>query len=69
MDKYNQGLFYDRVPKLVQLLLYNQHSLYSKWNRGSNRRLHVGKLYFCYRLGAAMPLVVRLKARFRSKEF
>ncbi len=83
MSKYNQGLFYDRVPKLVQLLLiillsvilfgitpiYTTNIPYLVSGTGAMTEYYIWANYASViGMGAAMPLIIRLKARFRTKE-
>ena len=81
--KYNQGLFYAWVPKSVMLLLivvialiffgvsaiYTPNITYLVGSTGAMSEYYLWANYASVvGMGAVMPLIVRIKARFRTKE-
>ncbi|MBB1140079.1 MFS transporter [Myroides sp. WP-1] len=80
---YNQGLFYSWVPKPVMLLLivvialiffgvngiYTPNITYLVGSTGAMSEYYLWANYACVvGMGTVMPLIVRIKARFRTKE-
>lgn len=80
---YNQGLFYNWVPKLLQILLiltfqfaflaisgvYTTNISYMVGQSGNQSDFYMWAYYAnSIGMGVAMPLLVRVKSRFRTKE-
>ncbi len=80
---YNQGLFYNWVPKILQLLLilifqfaflavngvYTTNISYMVGQSGNQSDFYMWAYYAnSIGMGVAMPLLVRIKSRFRTKE-